>query len=280
MTSRKLGLEQSFRGESYAKGLARAFGGALIFAFPLLMTMEMWWLGFYMDPFRLVLFLLLGFAVIVGLSYYSGFEETHGLKEQLIDSLAAVAVGIIIAAAALAVFGLIEPSMPSREIIGKIAVQSVPASIGAVLARKQMGGGRNNEQNKQKAGYPGELFLMAAGALFLAFNVAPTEEMALIGYKMTHWHGAALALVSLMLLHALVYSVGFAGQEEPPGESGFWLTFFHFTLAGYGIALLVSLYVLWTFGRTDGEALSMIIMMTIVLGFPAALGAAIARLVI
>jgi hypothetical protein len=27
-------------------GLGRAFGGALIFSLPMLMTMEMWWLGF------------------------------------------------------------------------------------------------------------------------------------------------------------------------------------------------------------------------------------------
>lgn len=36
----------------YAKGLARAFGGSIIFASPLLMTMEMWWLGFYMNRKR------------------------------------------------------------------------------------------------------------------------------------------------------------------------------------------------------------------------------------
>jgi uncharacterized membrane protein len=40
-------------------GLARAFGGAILFSFPMLMTMEMWWLGFYIDPFRLALFILL-----------------------------------------------------------------------------------------------------------------------------------------------------------------------------------------------------------------------------
>ena len=33
--------------------LARAFGGALTFGLPLLMTMEMWALGFYMQPLRL-----------------------------------------------------------------------------------------------------------------------------------------------------------------------------------------------------------------------------------
>jgi hypothetical protein len=39
--------------ELYAVSLARAFGGAVIFGIPLMMTMEMWSLGFSID--RLVL---------------------------------------------------------------------------------------------------------------------------------------------------------------------------------------------------------------------------------
>ena len=50
--------------------------------------------------------------------------------------------------------------------------------------------------------------------------------------------------------------------------------------AGYGIALLVSVYVLWTFGRLDGVGMGQVAMMTAVLGFPSALGAALARLVV
>src|SRR3546814_10778645 len=40
-------------------GIGRGLGGALIFALPMLMTMELWELGFYMDPGRLLLLLLL-----------------------------------------------------------------------------------------------------------------------------------------------------------------------------------------------------------------------------
>jgi uncharacterized membrane protein len=72
------------------------------------------------------------------------------------------------------------------------------------------------------------------------------------------------------------------GVNYPKKRQGgtFLSTFLHFTRAGYGIALLVSLYVLWTFGRTDAVDLAQIAMMAVVLAFPAALGAAIARLVI
>ena len=44
--------------------------------------------------------------------------------------------------------------------------------------------------------------------------------------------------------------------------------------------LLVSFYVLWAFGRTDGHGLTEIIDAAVVLSFPGALGAAAARLLV
>jgi len=124
------------------------------------------------------------------------------------------------------------------------------------------------------------LFLMLAGALFLAFNVAPTEEMVLIGYKMTAWQALILMLVSLGLLHALVFAVGLSGQEQAPQGYGALRLFLIFTVPGYAIALLTSFYVLWTFGSIDGLGFGTLARIVVVLGFPAAIGAAIARLVI
>jgi putative integral membrane protein (TIGR02587 family) len=260
----------------YALGLARAFGGAIIFSFPLLMTMEMWWLGFYMDGLRLSLFLLMALPLLIGLSYYGGFEHTFRWRDDLMDALSAYAVGFVAAAAMLALMRIITPDQPWREILGKISVQVVPASMGAVLARVQLGS--QEGERMQQASYPGELFLMAAGALFLAFNVAPTEEMILIAYKMTEWHVLALVAASLVILHAFVYTVGFGGQERY--QESFWSVWLRFTIVGYAVALLVSLYVLWIFGRTDAVNAFEILKMAIVLGFPAAMGAALARLVV
>jgi putative integral membrane protein (TIGR02587 family) len=267
----------------YAVGLARAFGGAVLFAIPLLMTMEMWWLGFAMGRGRLILFMTVNFAVLVGLSYFAGFEKTFSWTEDAMDALAAFGVGVVTSAVMLALLAVITFDMTWDEIVGKVALQSVPASIGAMLGRKQLGAEqdtRAEEERKREAGYGGELFLMLAGALFLAFNVAPTEEMILIAFQMSPWHTLALGALSVVLLHVVVYAVGFSGQESRPEGGTFLSTFLHFTLTGYGIALLVSLYVLWTFGRTEGVALTEIANMAVVLGFPAALGAATARLVI
>jgi putative integral membrane protein (TIGR02587 family) len=118
---------------------------------------------------------------------------------------------------------------------------------------------------------------MAAGALFFAMNVAPTEEMILIAYKATPVHVLALMGISLLLLHLIVFNAGFAGQEEADHPV---TAAFHFTLPGYAIALGVSLFVLFVFGRTEGDWLPGIVQKVAVLGFPASIGAAAARLLV
>ena len=267
---------------SYVADLARGFGGALLFSFPLLMTMEMWWLGFYMDRGRLALFVVVTFLMLLGLGWFVGFERTVRLRDIFLEATTAYGIGIVGSAILLTVFEILNDEMQASEIVGKIAVQSIPASIGATVARKQLASGgaeTDQDQKEARAGYPGQVFLMAAGALYVSFNVAPTEEMILIAFKMTPVRTVALVLLSVILLHVFVYSVGFRGQE-PMREMGLGRIFVAFTLAGYGVALCVSIYVLWTFGRFDGTSAYEIATMVAVLGFPAAIGAAVARLVV
>ena len=42
---REMTDQRSRSSGEFARALGRAFAGAILFAFPLLMTMEMWWLG-------------------------------------------------------------------------------------------------------------------------------------------------------------------------------------------------------------------------------------------
>ena len=264
-------------------GLARAFGGAIFFSLPLLMTMEMWWLGFYMDRLRLAIFMLLFFPMLVGLSLVSGFKRTRSVWEDVEDATVAYLVGFVTAAVVLALMRQLDTSMPLRDAVGRVALQAVPASVGAVLAHGLLGGPEDRAEEEEKmrqAGYGGEMFLMAAGAVFLAFNVAPTEEMILIAAAITPWHALALMAASLLMMHAFVYAVEFRGQARQPAGGAAHSAFLHYTLTGYAVALLLSAYVLWTFGRFEGTGVVFQVQTTIVLGLPASLGAAAARLVL
>jgi putative integral membrane protein (TIGR02587 family) len=265
----------------FAIGLALAFGGAIFFALPLFMTMEMWWLGFYMHRLRLALFLAAFIPVLVGLSHYAGFEGTDRWSDDVRDAFVALFVGFATSAGVLLLAGAVDLEKPLREAVGQITLSAIPASVGAALAESLLGATRPNEERKRrKMGYGGELFLMAAGAIFFAFNIAPTEEMMVVAFKVQGWWVVTASLLSLVLMHAFVYAVEFRGGHGPHDAAEGWSLFLRFTVVGYAIVLLMSAYVLWTFGRLDESSLDFCISATIVLAFPASLGAAAARLVL
>ncbi|MCY1666422.1 TIGR02587 family membrane protein [Rhizobium sp. SL86] len=269
----------------FSLGLLRGAGGALIFGIPMLMTMELWFIGFYMPRERLFLLLLVNIPLLVVLARRIGFENTFSWRQAMRDAMIAYALAIVTSGLVLVLFGVLTLDMPVREWVGKIALQSVPASIGAMLGRSQLGQPDEEEEDEEKGGqlntgYAGELFMMAIGALFLCLNVAPTEEIILISFKMSAWHALAAIAASLIIMHGFVYAVSFRGTHQLNEHTPRWHALIRFTFPGYIVACLISLYVLWTFGRLDDTAWTQVMMSMVVLNAPGALGAASARLIL
>ncbi|TLD72486.1 TIGR02587 family membrane protein [Phragmitibacter flavus] len=262
----------------YLVALARAFGGAVIFSIPIFMTAEMWELGVTAARLRLGLLMILLVPLLVGLSHLCGFEKTFGWLDDVIDAFAACAVGFITASVVLLLFGELHAGMRWDDVVGKVALQAVPGSIGALLAQSEFGQG--NAQRVDRSGHRGEFLLMLIGALFLALSVAPTEEIIIIAQQMSTVHVLALITVSLMIMHAFVYAVEFRGSEPIEEGTTSRSLFLRYTIPGYALALLTSLFLLWTFCRTDGLAIQPLVTSMVVLGFPASIGAAAARLII
>lgn len=271
---------QSLDANKVLRDFGRAAGGALIFVLPMLMTKEMWSLGFTMDRWRLLVLVLISLPLLIGLSHRIGFEKNRLWSHSLLDSLLALGVAGLVSSSILGIFGLIEPGMSGDEIIGKIAVQMIPAAIGALLARSQFGGARIEEEDQNEETYAGELFLMGVGALFLGLNVAPTDEVMEISYRMSDLQVLLLAIASPLLMHGFVFAVAFSGGSELSPDTPWWSAFARFTLPGYAIALLSSLCLLWLFGRTDDIAFDGAMVAMVVLAFPSAIGAAAARLIL
>ena len=134
------------------------------------MTMEMWWLGaFTLDPALLLQFSLANMAHAV-----RPVAKSPGSKNRTIGSticsmrFAAYAVAALVSrACVLACSGSIErATLPLREAAGKIAIQAVPASFGAMIGAQLLGEGEEIEQGEQwRDTYAGQLFLFAAGRL-------------------------------------------------------------------------------------------------------------------
>lgn len=269
--ARTLNLGSNVR---YAGGLMRALLGAMIFALPLTMTNEMWDLGVTMDPLRLALLLAVTLPMLVALSFYAGFEATFSLLDNVLDAFAAMAVSAISCGIVLALFGIISLETPLEEVIGKLAVLSFGASIGALLADKQFNDEETEEEDKAGPGFGGRMFVMAVGAIFLSLNVAPTNEVEIIASNIGPLQAVILSCVSLLAL-------GVVMVMADPGDGRIsWVCRMRRAFAGYGMCLLLAGFILWCFGRYDGVALGEAIECAIVLGFPAALGAGAARLIL
>ena len=263
-------------------GVARGFGGALLFSMPILMTMEMWWLGFYTLRWKLALFVVLMVPMILGISYFAGLKQDFSLSEVILDGFTAYGIGIVTSIVVLYLMGIIEASMSVREIVGKVAIQAPTAAFGAILAREELGGGskRRQERKKRRAGYPGEMFMVAAGAFYLTSTVASTQEMILIPFKMTMWHAAGLIVFSLLIMHGFLYTMKFKGAPQEPSGTPWWSIFLRYTVPGYLVVLLVCAYVLWTFDRFESYAPHWVALYTVALGFPGAVGGAAGRLIL
>lgn len=268
---------------STIRGYGRGVMGALLVSMPLLATMEMWWLGFTIPPLKLLLFLIVNFALLVVLEYFSGFQKGHvRLREEIEDAFDAYGIGLVVGALVLFLFGVIGPGMSFNEVAGKIILEAVPLSIGASIAISVLGEQDDRrERRKRRAGFWGSQLIGVAGAAYFGFNVAPTEEPVMIGLGLDWWQALLLIVAGLSLTQAIVYSVGFAGSHRlPPGLVG-WGALLRSGLVSYALTLLVTLFLLWMFGRIDASTAAIpALYMTVTLGFINSLGAAAAKLII
>jgi len=264
----------------------RAFSGAYIFGIPLLFTMEMWWIGEYVNPWQLFAFLGLALLANLGLSFVAGFKRESTFITSIDEAIDAVAVGVIAATMMLFVLNQIRPGDPLESIIGKIVIQAVPLSIGASVANQVFGtDGEKNRQgeegNKQQL-KPWQELLSDVGAtiiggIFIGFSIAPTDEIPMLASAIGYSHLMGLIVFSLLISYGIVFASGF---DEPSPEGPFQKPFTE-TMLAYLVSLLVAFVMLYLFGQIalDDPLLS-IVEQTIVLAVPTTVGGAAGRLVI
>ena len=270
----------------------RAIGGGFIFAIPLLYTMELWTIGATADLWKLLLFLAIAFLISLGLAHSrgGGFKEdtdAFATFEQAVDG---VAVGIVSAAIVLFVLNRIHLGQPLASMTGKIIAQAVPISIGAAVAsaifgargeRSRQGDAEDDNQDDQSPwrALLADLGATAIGAIFLAFSIAPTDEVTLLAAELGHKHLIAVIALSLVLSYIVVFASGYGSRQRSHAVP------FHHpiteTTVAYVVSLLVALASLWLFDRIEvSDPPAQIVALTLVLGLPATVGGAAGRLVI
>ncbi|MEX2333803.1 MAG: TIGR02587 family membrane protein [Pseudohongiella sp.] len=259
-------------------GVGRAFGGAVIFSLPLMMTMEMWWLGFYIDPLRLLCLLLLSFPLLVGVSSVIGFTDSRALVDNVIDVFVAYAFGFLVSGLTLFLFNTLNVDQAAGISFSTIMLQTIPASLGALLGRSELGSGEHDRTDEKGRG--DELVVLAVGALFLALNVAPTEEIPMIAYQMSPWHLLGLFIITVLVMHVFVIAGSYSEGKRSEGVTGTVTGYVYYTCLALLVGVSISVLMLWIFGRSDGLSFTALLANTLVLLFPAGIGAAAARLII
>ena len=117
-------------------------------------------------------------------------------------------------------------------------------------------------------------------ALVFALTVAPTEEPMLLGVEAEWWLLLLVIPATLAMTFAIVFYADFrGGRPLEVGDSPLDHPLTE-TLAAYAVSLLVSVLLLWAFGRTDGVAPLAIVAQTVMLAVVASFGAAAAGLLV
>lgn len=254
----------------------RAVAGGLIVGLPLLYTMEIWFHGFILPWWKLLLLLAIAFVIVLGYNSISGFRRERTAAELLIDSVSTIGLGVVVAFVALVVLGRIDATTSLRDAAGKVALEAIAVAFGASVAVTQFGGETGAKD------HPGpwlRLLVGAGGALLFALNVAPTEEPLMLGIEASPWLLLVVVAGSLALTFVLVFYADFGGRRVARGE-GILDRPLPETITSYAVSLGVALLLLWSFGRTDGVGLPAILGMTVMLALVASVGAAIGRLLV
>jgi putative integral membrane protein (TIGR02587 family) len=265
---------------------SRGSVGGLLFSLPLLYTMEVWWAGFNASPQRLLVLLAATFVLLLGYNHFAGLRRDTGFLATVGEAIEEMGIGLLLAAIVLWLTGRIDTTMGLPEVVGKTVVESAMVAIGVSVGKAQLGDrGRGDDQGTARADedashLPGQLLIAACGALLVAGHVAPTEEVVMIAAEASAARLAALLLLSLLVTAAVLYHSNFRGAERrvrrPTGVGDMVAG----TVIVYGVALVVSAALLWFFERFTGASLVLAAGQTVVLAFPAALGASAGRLLL
>lgn len=261
----------------YGRGVA----GGLLFSLPLLYTAEVWTAGSTMESPRQLAYVVVTFVLLLGYNRYAGLHPDTGWTEVAIDSVEELGLGLLLSAMILYTLGRIGPHQHVDEIVGSVIVEAMTIAIGVSVGTAQLGGA---EPGPGKAGdktvtFGGQLVLGCCGAVLFAANVAPTEEIVVLGSAMSPLRLIGVMLISFFLGATILHYSDFRGAQRSVRADTMGAEL-RGTVVTYGVALAVSATALWIFGRMDDVGLNTIVGQTVVLALPATLGASAGRLLL
>lgn len=266
----------------YGRGVA----GGLLFSLPMLYTEEVWRSGGLLGPERVLVGIAGTFVMLLGYNRYSGLRSDAGAGAVLTDSVEELGLGLALAAGLLLMLGGLDATMQVQEVLGRVVVCGLAVAIGVSIGTAQLGGEAETDEDEEgeeaapeRSGLIGQMALAMCGAVIVAANVAPTDEVPAIAGSMTPTGQLALTGLTLVIGATVLYFSEFVGarahtlrRDAIDVTTGI--------LASYLVSLSTAAAMLWFYGRFAGETPEQSLAMVIVLGLPTAIGASAGRLLL
>lgn len=279
--------------------MIRGTSGGFLFGIPLLYTMEVWWIGSQTSPLLMLAILATTFVVVLLLNHTEGFRQTQSKQflDTLMDSVEALAIGIVGATCILVVLGEITLETPLNEALGKLILESVPFALGAALAGAFLSGDRWSSSNSEDSDRQGantnqanksnfnatlaDIGATLIGATIIAFSIAPTDEIPMLDAAIAPPRLLAIIAVSLVISYGIVFQAGFTTQKKRRQQKGIFQRPISETVMSYLVSLFASAFMLFFFHRlTLDDPWTLWLSNTLILGLPATVGGAAGRLAI
>ncbi|MEG4319049.1 MULTISPECIES: TIGR02587 family membrane protein [unclassified Microcoleus] len=267
--------------------IIRGASGGFLFGIPLLYTMEVWWIGSSTKPAQMSIAIVTTFIVVFLLIRTEGFRKTKDIRwrDAAIDTVEAIAIGIVCAAFVLFLLREITPETPLQEALGKIIFEGLPFALGVALASGFLSGDRyqSSDSDSEPAIDPtvADIGATLIGATIIAFNIAPTDEIPMLASAISPPWQLAIIAASLLISYGIVFAAGFTYQAKRQQQQGIFQRPLSETVMAYLVSLVASAFMLFFFHKLSlDDPWSVWLSYTLVLGLPATVGGAAGRLAV
>ena len=300
MSNRTSGQQDNITGDTWQSEIREIVSGAsggFLFGIPLLYTMEVWFIGSYVMPAILLTILAVTFTIVLLINRIEGFrpQESKTIPGAIAETIETLAIGIVCATLMLIILQRIDLQTSLNEALGKIIFEGVPFSLGVAFSRSLLSGDaevdldeQNNSQSQSEPNKSlvwkdtlGDLVATLIGALFIAFSIAPTDEIRVLAASASPFWLLLIMAASLSISYGIVFASEITNYQQRLKQPGIFQRPSSETIISYLVSLLASMLMLWFFQKlTIGDPWSTWLRYSIILGLPASIGGAAGRLAV
>jgi putative integral membrane protein (TIGR02587 family) len=281
---------------SEVEDAVRGLASGILVGVPVVFTVDSWWLGDQNTPRDSLIVLAFAYMLTLAAVRWIGFHRGARRGWQyLADAAEALSLAVVALFIVFSALGQIGETQSLPVMLGRIAVALPPVALGVAVANNLFAGGdtrfapdtaaaAERRAGRSMAGWQltlHELGAALAGATFICFTIVPGNELNDIATEVPLQNLSFVVALSLLVSYVVVFAADFSGERWRRAASGPLQHPLLETVSAYVAALLAALFALLIFGHVDATTAPLLILAkTVLLGFPAAVGAAAGRLAV